>query len=140
MGPLTPTVLARALSYLHASTGRGIPSMDFRIEPGETVALIGPNGSGKSTLLRMLSTALPVTGELELFGVRPHRRTFSELRRRIGFAGDVPVHIEELSGRDNAVFFARAAGLSPGSATERVEALLRRLELSAHAGEPDPPA
>lgn len=136
MGPLTPTVLARALSYLHASTGRGIPSLDLRIEPGETLALIGPNGSGKSTLLRMLATALPAKGSLELFGTPPQRRTTSKLRRRIGFAGDVAVHLEELSGRANAVFFARAAGLSAPSATGRVEALLHRFELSAHGGEP----
>ena len=136
MGSLTPTVVARSLSYLHASTGRGIPSIDLRVGQGENLALIGPNGSGKSTLLRMLATALPAKGELELFGVRPQGRVVWDLRRRIGFAGDAPVHLEELSGRENAVFFARAAGLPPGFAGKQVEALFGRFGLSAHGDEP----
>jgi ABC-type sugar transport system ATPase subunit len=46
-----------------------VAGVDFRVNPGEVVALVGENGSGKSTLARILCGALvPDAGELRLDG------------------------------------------------------------------------
>ena len=43
--------------------------LDFRLKPGELVALVGENGAGKSTLVRCLSGALaPEAGEVRFEG------------------------------------------------------------------------
>jgi len=49
-----------------------VAGVDFRIEPGETVALIGPNGAGKSTTVKMLTGVLkPTAGTVRAAGLDP---------------------------------------------------------------------
>jgi len=45
-------------------------SVNFTIEPGESVAIVGPSGCGKTTLLKlMLGIHAPVAGELRVGGL-----------------------------------------------------------------------
>jgi ABC-type multidrug transport system fused ATPase/permease subunit len=47
-----------------------IENVSFRIEPGETIAIVGENGAGKSTLIRLLTGLyLPDTGRVLLDGI-----------------------------------------------------------------------
>ena len=135
-GPAAPVVRGDGLTYRYPSGRRGVEAVDLEARPGEVVALLGPNGSGKSTLLRLLATELrPGAGRLELLGRVPSRRTVA-LRRRLGVAPDVPVHLDVLSGRHNVVLFGRAAGLGSREARERADALLERLGLAEDAAAP----
>src|SRR2546425_1797692 len=46
-------------------------SVDFKLEAGESVALLGPNGSGKSTCLNAISGFAPIVGgEIEIKGIK----------------------------------------------------------------------
>lgn len=57
---------------------RALHGVDFRVESGETVAVIGSNGAGKSTLLRTLTGLLPAPAGSVVFdggpigGMPPH--------------------------------------------------------------------
>ena len=48
-----------ALTFTHASSGRGIREASFRVEAGHFVVITGRIGSGKTTLLRTLLGLLP---------------------------------------------------------------------------------
>lgn len=49
----TPLLEAQGISktFLHV---HALDNVDFRVYPGETVALVGDNGAGKSTLMKIL--------------------------------------------------------------------------------------
>jgi ABC-2 type transport system ATP-binding protein len=104
-----PAVAAKALTKLYGRD-RGVESLDFAVEHGETFGLLGPNGAGKTTTLRLLLDLIrPTSGRVEVFGVDP--RTDHRLRRRIGYLpGDLRLY-ERLTGRELLAYFGRLRGL-----------------------------
>jgi tungstate transport system ATP-binding protein len=65
---------------------------DFRVEPGEILALIGPNGAGKSTLLQVAALLLaPDAGEVWIDGERATKRNSAALRRRSAMVFQSPL-------------------------------------------------
>ena len=63
----SPVLSADALEV--ALGGRRVlEDVSFRVEDGETVAVVGPNGAGKTTLLRAVAGLIPYGGTLRLRG------------------------------------------------------------------------
>lgn len=59
--------------------------LSFRLEPGQTVALVGPTGAGKSTIANLLLRFYDVTsGEVRVDGIDVRRWDLPELRRNVG--------------------------------------------------------
>ena len=74
----TPLLEARAISktFLHV---QALQEVDFRVYPGETVALVGDNGAGKSTLMKILCGAYHAdSGEVFIDGQPVHIRSPQE--------------------------------------------------------------
>ncbi|HUF76144.1 MAG TPA: ABC transporter ATP-binding protein [Longimicrobiales bacterium] len=128
-GRASGVVHARGVGYRYGDGPPALSEVDLDVGVGEIVALVGPPGSGKSTLVRLLAGELtPTSGSLEL----PARRT-SAGRLMLGYAPPAGPHLETLSGRDNAVFFARAAGMKGSEAKLAVAELMGLLGLEADA-------
>src|SRR2546430_12298875 len=102
--------------------GKGVFDIRLRLAAGEVVGVMGPNGSGKSTLLRLLATAAsPTSGQVSWFGTTNARDP--SVRRRLGVMLDQAAHFDQMTGYQNAWFFAHQFGLSDGLARERLDEL-----------------
>jgi ATP-binding cassette subfamily B protein len=65
--------------------GLAIKGLSFRIEPGETVAIVGRNGAGKTTLIKLLCRLYdPVEGRIRLDGIDIREFDPDELRAMVG--------------------------------------------------------
>jgi len=128
-----PALEAKNISRLYKSSGRGVSDVSLRVERGEVFGLMGPNGSGKSTLLRVLSTAIaPDSGRFSVGGVDGLKEK-REVRARLGLMVDRPTHYDDLTGRANAHFFARAYGMEETKAEGALAELFEYFDLAEYA-------
>ncbi|MFB6848337.1 thiol reductant ABC exporter subunit CydD [Streptomyces sp. NPDC056373] len=68
-----------------------VTDMTFRVEPGETVALVGPSGAGKSTLLSvLLGFVRPAEGQVRVGGVGLVDADLEQWRSRIAWVPQRP--------------------------------------------------
>jgi len=124
---------AKNVSRLYKSSGRGVSDVSLSVAPGEVFGLMGPNGSGKSTLLRVLSTAIaPDSGTFRVGGVDGLEEK-RKVRARMGLMVDRPTHYDDLSGRANAYFFARAYGMEESKAEGVLSGLFDYFDLAEYA-------
>jgi ABC-2 type transport system ATP-binding protein len=93
----------------------------------EVFALLGPNGSGKTTTVLMLTTMLhPTEGTATVCG-HDVLRDAEEVRRSLSYVPqDMAVDIK-LTGRENALLFARLYGVT--APKDRVDELLAMMQL-----------
>ena len=64
---------------------RILKDISFRVNPGESIALVGPTGSGKSTIVNLISRFYNVTsGQLLIDGVDINDITIHSLRSQMG--------------------------------------------------------
>jgi ABC-2 type transport system ATP-binding protein len=129
---LHPTLEAENVSRSYKSSGRGVTGVSLAVNSGEILGLVGPNGSGKSTLLRVLSTAIyPDSGTFRIAGVDGLKEK-RKVRARIGLMVDRPTHYGDLSGWDNAFFFARAYGMEEEKAASTLAELFDYFDLTEY--------
>ncbi len=73
--------------------------INFRIEPGEVVALVGPSGSGKSTIAALVSRFYdPDQGRLTIDGIDIKLYDSVSLREQIGVVAQDPVLLSATIG------------------------------------------
>jgi len=107
-----------------------VDGVSFRIKEGEIFSLLGPNGAGKTTTISILSCLLkPDGGEAHVggFSVR------SEPEKVKALLGVVPQDIalyDDLSGRENLLFWGRMYGLRGDKLDRRVDEVLALIGLS----------
>ena len=128
-----PALEAKNIVRLYKSSGRGVSDVSFSVAPGEVFGLMGPNGSGKSTLLRVLSTAVaPGSGAFSVGGIDGLKEK-RKVRARLGLMVDRPTHYDDLTGRANAYFFARAYGMDEDKAEGVLAELFDYFDLAEYA-------
>ncbi|MBI3976226.1 MAG: ABC transporter ATP-binding protein [Armatimonadetes bacterium] len=113
---------------------RALNGLDLTVRGGEILGLLGPNGSGKTTLIRVIAGLLrPTAGSVVVLERRlPDRRVAA----RIGYMTQSAALYEDLTPRENLIFFGRLYGLTRADATRRAAALVDRVALSEKADAP----
>jgi ABC-2 type transport system ATP-binding protein len=112
-----------------------VDHVSFAVERGELFGLLGPNGAGKTTTISVLSTLLPAHGGRATVAGCDVATDPSAVRRRIGVVPQEIALYEDLSARDNLMFWGRLYGLRGRDLVRRTDELLDEVELSAHSGQ-----
>ena len=105
--------------------------LDMTLPWGELLTLFGANGVGKTTLLRILSTqAKADAGTIQVAGFSQKRKP-EAVRRCVGVVGHQTFLYDDLTCRENLVYYGRLYGLENCGA--RADEALSRLGLAHRA-------
>lgn len=112
---------------------KAVIGVSFDIEEGEIFSLLGPNGAGKTTTISMLSTLYaPTSGDATIGG---HSITKDPMGVR-GIIGVVPQDLalyEDLTARENLIFWGQMYNLSGKALHARVDEVLEQIGLTDKA-------
>ena len=101
--------------------------LDLEVQAGEVFGFLGPNGAGKTTTITVLLGFVPPTsGSASLFGIDVRQPI---ARQRIGYLPENTYYYKFLTAEELLRFYARIFGLSPSAADQRIERLLKLVEL-----------
>jgi len=132
--PLTnePLLRIEGVSKIYDGHIKAVDQVTLNVASGEIFALLGGSGCGKSTLLRMLAGfETPSQGRIYLDGT-----DITELpayQRPINMMFQSYALFPHLSVSDNIAFGLRRDGMAKEAIAERVEAMLKLVQLSQYA-------
>jgi len=116
---------------LHKDFGEvyAVKGVNIEIQAGEIFSLLGPNGAGKTTAISMISGLLkPTQGDATILG---HSITQEPLDAKAAL-GVVPQEIalyDDLSARENLMFWGKMYGLRGTALKSRVNEILETIGL-----------
>jgi lipooligosaccharide transport system ATP-binding protein len=108
-----------------------VDGISFEIQEGECFGFLGPNGAGKTSTIKMIHCVSPVSaGRLTVDGLPAHIDN-RVLKKKTGV---IPQEITldiDLTVRENLMVFSRFFDIPKRVARERIEGLLKFVELEA---------
>ena len=106
-----------------------VRGVSFTARNGQITGLLGPNGAGKSTTLRMLYTVLkPDAGDALIDGSSVTADPLAA-RRAIGVLSHGAGVYNNLTARENILYFGELHGLSKSDREARAAELIEQLEM-----------
>ena len=106
-----------------------VKGITFDIKDGEIFSLLGPNGAGKTTTISMLSTLYtPTSGDATIGGHSISKEPMA-VKQVIGVVPQELALYEDLTAKENLIFWGQMYGLSGKSLTNRVDEVLEQIGL-----------
>ncbi|MBP9760552.1 MAG: ABC transporter ATP-binding protein [Candidatus Pacebacteria bacterium] len=132
---MSDTPLALDISHVSKSygTAKALDDISLTVKPGEFFGFLGPNGAGKSTTIHLTTgIARMQTGTIKIFG-HDVVDDYREARRHVGLSPQ-EFNVDIFEKVHNLLdFVAGYYGVPKAVRTERIDALLERFDLVAHA-------
>lgn len=120
---------------IHKSFGEvhAVRGVSFDARDGKITGLLGPNGAGKSTTLRVLCTLLkPDRGTATIDGADVVADSLAA-RQKIGSLPHESGLYPRLTARENIAYYARLCGLDRDHVEDRVDEIVKTLEIGDFA-------
>ncbi|MFB3896115.1 MAG: ABC transporter ATP-binding protein [bacterium] len=97
-----------------------VDGISFAIQPGECFGLLGPNGAGKTTTINLLTGLIcPDSGTIEINGATDPTRP--AVRQQLGVTPQSLAIYEDLTGKENLVFFGKLNRVFGKQLTEKID-------------------
>ncbi|MHA1983881.1 MAG: ABC transporter ATP-binding protein [Candidatus Hodarchaeales archaeon] len=107
-----------------------IQNINLSANKGELLGILGPNGAGKSTLIKILSTILkPDSGNAYINEISVIKNP-AEVKTKISVVPQEYVFYQELTARENLIFFGAMHQRPKKDLIKDTETILSRLGLS----------
>jgi ABC-2 type transport system ATP-binding protein len=104
-----------------------VNELSIEVKTGSIFGLLGPNGAGKSTTIRMIvNITMPDSGQITLFG----RPMSAKLQERVGYLPEDRGLYKKMKVGEQLAFFAELKGLGRQEAYRRIDAWLKRIEMT----------
>ena len=115
---------------------QALAGVDFTVKEGEIFGLLGPNGAGKTTTISIVAGLLNAdSGSVRVSGM-DIRTEGRRVRRMLGVVPQDIALYEELSGRENLIFWGGLYGLSGKLLREEADRVLELVGLTDRARDP----
>ena len=104
-----------------------VQDLNLKVQAGEVFGFLGPNGAGKTTTMNVLLGFVNATaGDAFLFGVNVREPI---ARQRIGYLPELTYYYKFLTAEELLRFYARIFCVPPEEADQRIDRLLKLVEL-----------
>jgi ABC-2 type transport system ATP-binding protein len=121
--------LSKSYANVHA-----VQDLSLTIEAGTIFGFLGPNGAGKTTTMRMLcGLTHPTAGRASIGGADAWKDR-QKVRTKFGYVPQSFSLYRDLTVLENFRFFAGAYGMARSQMEERIERLLRVVDLQEKRG------
>ena len=123
----TFTLELRGVTKFYGSF-KAVDDLSFSLQPGSICGFLGPNGAGKTTTIRMILEIIkPSSGSITVLG----SPSALQVRQRLGYLPEEKGLYKKMKVGEQLRFFAELKDLRGQEADKRVDAWLKKLELSA---------
>ena len=123
------------VSNLHFHYEDGTPALkgvDFRLDAGETVALLGANGSGKTTFVMHLNGLLRGEGTVKVCGLAVDKSNLAVVRNKVGLVfQDSESQLFMPTVLEDVAFGLLNRGMDQSEAVERARRALSTVGMAA---------
>ncbi|MBO0863183.1 MAG: ATP-binding cassette domain-containing protein [Chloracidobacterium sp.] len=104
-----------------------VDELFMEVKTGSIFGLLGPNGAGKSTTIRMIvNITMPDSGQITLFG----QPMSAKLQERVGYLPEDRGLYKKMKVGEQLAFFAELKGVPRQEAHRRIDAWLKRIEMT----------
>jgi len=131
---MPPLIEVRDLRFRYEDGTQALKGVNFRLDPGESVALLGPNGSGKTTFVMHLNGLLSGEGSIQVCGMTVESRNLPAIRRKIGLVfQDAESQLFMPTVLEDVAFGPLNLGISQQQAVDHATTALETVGMAAAA-------
>ncbi len=132
-GQLDALIAGSLVKQYKKAPDRALNNLNLCVPEGEFFGLLGANGAGKTTAVSIFSGfSPPDSGTVSIMGMDFYHEA-KKIRRILGLVPQEIALYDNLTGRENLLFFGRLYGLSGKKLQERIDQCLEFARLRDQA-------